>query len=94
MILADTGDTEREKKNGDNMLYIIIGCCCAALVIIIIIIVIIVKKKRNDFSSESAIEMCEEHTEVTSEISMISTGIVEESDPFAADFEEVTRKIF
>ena len=84
-------------EDSNNLLYIIIGVCIGVLLIIIISIIIIlyVRRQRNqEDNSYSEIEMDEEggillprHDQINT-INLFTTTTIEESDPFADDFEE------
>ena len=94
---------DQPKDDNSSMLYIIIGCCIAALIIIIAIIVFIIYRRRHqdESSSNQSIEMEADpvvlSTDVANDnlttVSLFSTNI-EESDPFAQDFEEHNNFIF
>ena len=96
------GNVGNDDSNGGSLLYIIIGCCLAAVVLIVVIIVIILIRRKKDSTSASesnSIDMDVEPVSLTNPtnagnalttVSLFSTN-VEESDPFAQDFEEEVR---
>ena len=96
---ADNDKVQPTPESNNNSLLLIIGVCIGVLVAIIILVIIIIvlrRRKNEEESTASSVEMEVDETihlkSTTSDpmttVSLFSTSVVDDSDPFANDFEE------
>ena len=94
---ADATNADNDDENGlGTSLYIIIGCVVGVIIIVCLVVLIIVYRKKQNESqnSSSEIEIDEEEFPLTikedlpSTIQLFTSTVLEDSDPFANDFEE------
>ena len=97
---AQGGDINPDEDGGSNLIPIIVGVICALIALIAILLLLYIfvfrKKKEEETSSNLSIEGSDELTNVldesqfdnTNTVDLFSTNVIDNSDPFAADFEE------